>query len=51
MAKKKGSDSIGQAEKKSVIALEQKLPEVPNRDAYLPPAQHLVKDGKGGVTP
>lgn len=31
-----------------IIALEQKLPEVPNRDAYSLPTQHLIKDGKGG---
>jgi len=31
-----------------IIALEQKLPEIPNRDAYSPPTQHLIKDSKGG---
>lgn len=38
------------SEVQPIITLEQKLPEVPNRDAYLPPTQHLVKDGKGGYT-
>ncbi len=33
---------------KPVISLEQKLPEVPNRDPYSAPTQYLVKDGKGG---
>jgi len=33
---------------KPIITLEQKLPEVPDRDAYSPPIQHLIKDGKGG---
>lgn len=33
---------------RSIIALEQKLPEVPGRDPYAPPTQHLVKDNKGG---
>jgi type III restriction enzyme len=32
----------------SIISLEQRLPEVPGRDPYAPPAQHLVKDNKGG---
>lgn len=35
---------------KTIITLEQKLPEVPNRDPYSPPAQHLIKDDKGGYT-
>jgi len=34
--------------KKPVIALEQKLPEVPGRSPYEIPTQHLEKDGKGG---
>lgn len=34
--------------KKPVIALEQKLPEVPDRSPYEIPTQHLEKDGKGG---
>ena len=33
---------------KPIITLEQKLPEVPDRDPYAPPTQHLVKDDKGG---
>ncbi len=33
---------------KPIIALEQRLPEVPGRDPYSPPTQHLVKDDKGG---
>ena len=33
---------------KPIIALEQKLPEVPGRDPYALPTQHLVKDNKGG---
>ncbi|HQP25845.1 MAG TPA: hypothetical protein PLP16_11805, partial [Smithellaceae bacterium] len=33
---------------KPIISLEQKLPEVPGRDPYAPPTQHLVKDNKGG---
>ena len=33
---------------KSVIELEQKLPEVPNRDPYSSPKMHLEKDGSGG---
>ena len=31
-----------------IISLEQKLPEVPGRDPFAPPTQHLVKDDKGG---
>lgn len=31
-----------------IITLEQKLPEIPDRDAYLLPKQHLLKNGKGG---
>jgi len=31
-----------------IIFLEQKLPEVPGRDPYSPPSQHLGKDNKGG---
>jgi len=31
-----------------IIFLEQKLPEVPGRDPYSPPSQHLVKDNKDG---
>lgn len=31
-----------------IITLEQKLPEVPGRDPYAPPTQHLVKDDRGG---
>jgi len=34
--------------KKPIIALEQKLPEVPGRSPYEIPTQHLEKDGKGG---
>ena len=33
---------------KPVISLEQKLPQVPNRDPYAAPTRHLVKDGNGG---
>ena len=33
---------------KPIITLEQQLPEVPDRDPYAPPTQHLVKDDKGG---
>jgi len=33
---------------RTIIALEQRLPEVPDRDPYSLPTQHLVKDGKGG---
>ncbi len=33
---------------KPIIELEQRLPEVPNRDPYSVPTKHLVKDGKGG---
>jgi len=32
---------------KPIISLDQRLPQVPNRDRYSPPTQHLVKDGKG----
>lgn len=42
MKKAKSSSS------KPIIELEQRLPEVPNRDAYSVPTKHLVKDGKGG---
>ena len=31
-----------------IISLEQKLPEVPGRDPYAVPTQHLVKDNRGG---
>jgi type III restriction enzyme len=34
--------------KETIITLEQKLPEVPNRSPYELPTMHLVKDGKGG---
>lgn len=34
--------------KETIITLEQKLPEVPDRSPYDRPAMHLVKDGKGG---
>ncbi len=43
MAKKAKIDKA-----KPIISLEQKLPDVPGRDPYSPPSQHLVKDGKGG---
>jgi len=33
---------------RTIIALEQRLPEVPDRDPYSLPTQHLVKDGEGG---
>ena len=33
---------------KPIITLEQQLPEIPDRDPYAPPTQHLVKDDKGG---
>ncbi|MFH1824958.1 MAG: DEAD/DEAH box helicase family protein [Candidatus Firestonebacteria bacterium] len=33
---------------KPIIELEQKLPEISDRNAYAPPKKHLVKDGKGG---
>ena len=33
---------------RTIITLEQRLPEVPDRDPYSLPTQHLVKDGKGG---
>ena len=45
MMPKKNKMRSGQS--RPVIELEQKLPEIPNRDAYSPPTQHLVKDGKG----
>jgi type III restriction enzyme len=44
MAKKKAKAT----EKETIITLEQKLPEVPNRSPYELPTMHLVKDGKGG---
>jgi type III restriction enzyme len=34
--------------KEAIIALEQKLPEVPNRSPYELPEMHLIKDDKGG---
>jgi len=37
-------------EKKPIIQLEQKLPEIPGRDPYSPPRQYLKKDGQGGFT-
>jgi type III restriction enzyme len=37
-------------EKKPIIHLNQKLPEVPGRDPYSPPCQYLQKDGQGGYT-
>ncbi|MBP8746109.1 MAG: DEAD/DEAH box helicase family protein [Syntrophorhabdus sp.] len=40
--KAKPSDS------QTIISLEQKLPEVPDRDPYSPPTMYLEKDGKGG---
>ena len=36
------------AKSRTIIALEQRLPEVPDRDPYSLPTQHLVKDGEGG---
>lgn len=42
--KRKAKTSVA----RSVITLEQRLPEIPNRDPYSAPTQHLVKDGKGG---
>lgn len=35
---------------RSIISLEQRLPEVPGRDPFAPPTKHLVKDGKGGYS-
>lgn len=32
----------------TIIFLEQRLPEVPDRNPYSPPTAHLVKDGRGG---
>lgn len=52
MAKKKKSTKRTRkakvTERKSVITLEQKLPEVPDRKPSEKPTMHLVKDGKGG---
>lgn len=42
MAKKAKIDKA-----RPIISLEQNLPDVPGRDPYSPPTQHLVKDGKG----
>ena len=44
MAKKKAKPT----KKETIITLEQKLPEVPDRTPYEPPTMHLIKDGKGG---
>lgn len=43
MAKKRAKPT----QRETIITLEQKLPEVPNRSPYEPPTMHLVKDGKG----
>jgi type III restriction enzyme len=44
MAKKRAKPT----QRETIITLEQKLPEVPNRSPYELPTMHLVKDGKGG---
>jgi len=45
MAKKRKAKP---SEAQTIISLEQKLPEVPDRDPYSPPTMYLEKDGKGG---
>jgi type III restriction enzyme len=49
MAKiKKKSKKLRGDSKETIIQLEQKLPEVPDRDPCKRPTMHLIKDGKGG---
>jgi len=45
MAKKRKAKP---SEAQTIISLEQKLPEVPDRDPYSLPTMYLEKDGKGG---